>query len=114
MIVNEQTQRVNITKSKIFNIIASINLDEAVTISEHITDRVVHWVVKETSDVILVGSNISWVSVEALTHLENTRCITIFLPEILGYLRNCINTNTIEVKGFDDILNPVLKISPHI
>jgi hypothetical protein len=62
----------------------------------------------------LIGTNVGRISIEALSHLEHTRCGSILGPEASGYFRNGVNTNTIETVGANEILNPVLKVLTNV
>jgi hypothetical protein len=46
---------------------------------------------------ILVVTDVSWVAIEALSHLEDTSRLAKFSPEVLGYFWNSIDSNTVEV-----------------
>jgi hypothetical protein len=77
-------------------------------------DSVVHRVVEKSSEDILIGTNVSRISVEALSHLENTRCGSILGPEVSRYFRNSVDTNTVETIGADEILYPVFKVLTNV
>ena len=79
--------------------------------SEHILDGIIHRIVEYSIKRTLVGSNIGGVSVEALSHLENSGALSILAPEVFGYLRDSIDSNSIETVGIDQILYPVLKVA---
>jgi hypothetical protein len=82
--------------------------------SKDVLDCVVHRVVEKTSEVILVRANISRISVEAFTHLENPRTFSILLPEVLGYLWDCINPNSVKFEFRHDVLDPVFEVVSNI
>jgi len=110
MVINEDTKRMEILEVLAFSVVAVLNLVHGLTTAEHIQDSVVHWVVEHTSKVTLVGTNVSGITVEAFTHLEDSCGLTIFTPEILGNFRNSIDSDTIEVILINNTFNPVLEV----
>lgn len=114
VIINKKTEGIDIFEGQILNIVAVVDIYEAFTTSKYVTDRVVHGVVEKCCDVVLVWAYISWISVESLSHLENTRCLPVFSPEVFSDFRNGVNSDTIKVKSFYDIFYPILKVSAHI
>jgi len=77
-------------------------------------NSVVHRIIKKSSEDILIGTNVGRISVEALSHLEHTRCGSILGPEASGYFRNGVDTNTVKTVGADEILYPVLKVLTNV
>lgn len=63
---------------------------------------------------LLVRTNISRVTIEALSHLENARGLSILAPEILWNLWNRVDPDAIEAVGVDQLLDPVLEIASDI
>lgn len=114
VIVNKKTQNTLIIEVILLGVVAVCNLDHVLCISENIRDCVVHRVVEKGSDIVLVWTNIGWVTIEALSHLENTRCSTIFSPEIFTNFWNGINTNTIKLILGNESLNPVLEVASDV
>lgn len=59
---------------------------------------------------VLEWTDIGGVTIEALTHLENTRCLSVLTPELLGHFWDGIDSNTVELVLLDGIFNPVLEL----
>ena len=97
VIVNENSKGVNVFELWSFWVITWFNLVHSCTITENIGDSVVHGIIEETGDVILVGANVSRVAIENLAHLENTSRSTKLTPEILGNFRDSVDTDTVEI-----------------
>jgi hypothetical protein len=49
----------------------------------------------------LVGTHISWVSVEALPHLKNTGSCTKLAPKRFRNFRNCVNPDSVKAKSLN-------------
>ena len=101
MIVNEDTEGINVSE------LLSL-LDPSVGDTSHgslglpcVLDCVIHRIIEETSDVILIVTNVSWISIEALSHLEDACGLSEFAPEILGNLWDCVDSNTVKVVSFN-------------
>jgi hypothetical protein len=62
----------------------------------------------------LIGSNVSRVSIEILSHLEDSSSISIFFPEVFRNLRNSVDSNSFEAIGLNSFLNPILKVTSDI
>jgi hypothetical protein len=73
---------------------------------EDISDGIVHRIVEESFYVVLIVTNIGAISIEAFSHLEDTRSISVFFPEILGYFWDSINSDTIKLVGLYEVRNP--------
>lgn len=99
MVVNEQTKGVNIFEVLALCVIALLNIAHIHATAKHITDGVIHWVVKQCSDVVLVGADVSRVAVEGLTHLEDASRSSKFSPEVFWDLGDGIDTDAIEAVG---------------
>lgn len=61
-----------------FGVVSGLNVAHVLTISEDVVNSVVHRIIKEASNIVLVRTNIGRVTIEALAHLENARCCTEF------------------------------------
>lgn len=114
MVINKETKSIDILEVVTFSVVTVFDFGHALTRTENVTDSVVHWVVEQTSNVVLVWSNVSGITIEALTHLEDASRFAVLSPKIAFNLRNSVNTNTIEVVIFDQIFNPVFEVLPHI
>jgi len=59
---------------------------------------------------LLVWTNVSWISVEAFSHLEDSCCLSILSPEVLGYLWDGVDSDSIELKVLDQLVDPTLEL----
>lgn len=109
VVVNEQTKGVNILEIAALCVVALFDTTHILTITENIVDGVVHWVVENTRDVVLVGTDVGRVTVEGFAHLEDSSRCAKFRPEVLGDLGNSVDADTVEAVGAHEILNPVLE-----
>ena len=109
VVVNEQTKGVKILESAGFSVIAGLDATHVCPSAENIVDGVVHWVVENTRDVVLVGTDVGRVTVEGFAHLEDSSRCAKFRPEVLGDLGNSVDADTVEAVGAHEILNPVLE-----
>ena len=82
--------------------------------SKDITDGVVHWVVEQSSEGSLVGSYVCGITVEVLSHLENSGGLAILRPEVLADFRDRIDADAIEVVLVDNSLDPVLEVLSNV
>lgn len=110
MIVHEDTKSIYVFKVTLLFIKSVLDVVHSLT-TEDILNRVVHWIVEQCGQVILVWSNVGWVTVEALAHLEHASRLSVLAPEVLWNLRNGIDSNTIEAVSLYQILDPVLQLS---
>jgi hypothetical protein len=76
--------------------------------SKNIFNCEIHWIIKKSSDMILIITNIVWISIEDFTHLKDTRCLSIFTPKIFGYFRDRVNSNSIKSKSINLLFDPSL------
>lgn len=113
MVVNEDTKSVNVLEVLIVSLPSAGNGSHRLSVHPDVSNSIVHGIVEETGDIILVGTHIGIVPIEALSHLENASSLTELRPEVLGNLRNGIDTNTIEVVCLDEVFDPVLELSSH-
>lgn len=114
MVVYKNTECVNVFELRAFFVIPITNLVHALLATKYVLDCVVHGVVEKTSEILRVGANISGVSVEAFTHLENSSTFSILPPEVLGDLRNGIDSNSIKVKFRNDAFDPVFEVVSNV
>jgi hypothetical protein len=96
VVVDKQTESVEICEVRSFSIVALFDGTHPLLVAKDIVDGVVHWVVKECSDSSLILSNIAWITVEALTHLEDSSSLSKLSPEIFGHFWNCVDSNSIK------------------
>ena len=83
------------------------NITHVKTRTEDIFNGVVHWVIENTRDVILIRTDVSRISIEAFSHLENSRSCSKFTPKVFWNLWNGIDSNTVKTICSNQILNPV-------
>ena len=62
----------------------------------------------------MIGSDVGRVSIEILSHLEDSSSISIFFPEVFRNLRNSVNSNSFEAVSLNSFLNPVFKVASDI
>jgi len=110
MVINKDTECIDIMEVLVVSCPPIRNISHAFSVHPHISDGVVHGVVEECGKVVLVGADVCVIAVEALTHLEDTSGCTELLPEVLGNLRNCVDTDAVEVVSRDKVLDPVLEL----
>ena len=101
MVIDEKTQEAQVSKVFRFSVETSLNVAHELAASKNIVNCVVHWVVKKSSHVVLVGTYISWVSVEALSHLENSGGCTKLAPKRLRNFRNCVNPDSVKAESLN-------------
>jgi hypothetical protein len=114
VIVDEDTKSINIIEGAWFLIIFVSNLIHTLTPLPNISDSEIHGIVKYPLNMVLVRTNIVRITIEAFSHLEDTCWWSEFRPEVFGYFRECINSNTVKVVLLYKVLNPILQILPHI
>ncbi len=107
--VNEQTKGVNKFEITALCVVALLNTTHILTITEHIVDGVVHWVVEKASDVVLVGNDIGRVAVKNLTLLEDARRGAKFRPEVFLDFGDGVDADAIEAVGAYRGLDPDFK-----
>ena len=59
----------------------------------------------------MVAANVGWVTVEDLTHLEDTRGWTELSPEVLWHLWDGVDSDSIESEFGHKVLDPVLELA---
>jgi hypothetical protein len=113
VVVDENSESGEILEGTL-SVISVSNLVHALLSSENILDSVVHWVVEEASEVLLVWSNIVWISVEALSHLENARGLSVLRPELSFDFWDGIDSDSIKVVLLDQVVDPGLQVLSNI
>jgi len=114
VIVNEDTESINILEVLGLSVIPVADVIHRRVTAKHVTDRVVHGVVKHASDVVLIGSDVSRIAVEALAHLENAGRCSVFTPKVLGNLGDSVDTDAIKLVFRHDVLDPVLEVASDV
>ena len=114
VVVDEDTKGIDVTEVAVLLFVSVADAGHVLACAEDVADRVEHWVVEETGEVLLVGSNVCGVTVEALSHLEDAGGLTELTPELALDLRDGIDTDAIEAVLRHDALNPVLEVSTDV
>lgn len=114
MVVYEDAKSVNVFEVLSFFVPSVGDASHGLSVHEGILDGIVHWVVEHASKMVLVITNVGRVAIETLSHLEDSGCLAILGPEILGNFRNSVDSNTVEIILLDKILDPVLQVLTHI
>lgn len=109
MVVNKETKGVQIFEMAGLCVVTLFDTAHVFAIAKNTGNGVVHWVVEQASDIVLVGTDVGRVAVEDLTHLEDSSIGAKFSPEVLGDLGDSIDADTIEAVGACKVLNPVFK-----
>ncbi len=107
MIVNKYTKSINVFKVLLISIPSIWDVSHRSAIHENILNGIVHRIVKESGNIFLIVANISIISVEGFSHLENTSRLAVLSPEIFWDFRNSINTNTVKAILLDKVFDPV-------
>ena len=63
---------------------------------------------------VLIIANVARESIEALSHLEDTRSLSKLAPEVLRDLRDSVDSDTVKTVSLNKIFNPVLKLLSNI
>lgn len=114
VIVNEKTEGIDIGEVGFFCIVSLLDFTHVLTATEDVVDGVVHRVVEEPGDGALVGSDVSGVTIEALSHLEDAGGLTELIPEVFGNLGDGVDSETIEAVGLYQIFNPVFEFTSDV
>ena len=114
VVVDKDTESIDVLEVLRLLVVAVADVVHGFGATEDVTDGVVHWIVEESSQVVLIWSNIGGIAVEALSHLEYTSSLTILRPEVSRHLWDGINPDAIEAILLDDALDPVLEVATHI
>jgi len=71
MVVNKKTEQAQVFEVALLSSVSVLDVAHAFACAEYVSNSVVHGVVEKTSDVVLVRADVSGISIEAFTHLEN-------------------------------------------
>jgi len=113
MVINEVTQKGFIRPGGGGARVVALQVVHGVVLLEDPTKSVEEGVVQDTADGSLVASSIRHVGVKDFTDSVDTRGLGEFSPEVLGNIRNSINSEAINVIGIDDVSNPGKKGASH-
>ena len=114
MVINEDSKCVNIVELAILLVIPVGNALHALATSPGVLDCVVHGVVKNSTQMVLVGSYIGWVSIEAFSHLEYASSLSVLSPEVLWNFRNSVDSDSVKVVSLDEVLNPAFEVRSYV
>ncbi len=114
VIVDEEAKGIEIFEVGSLGVVALLDVAHVLTISKDVVDGVVHRVVEESRDVVLVGTHVCGVTVEALAHLEDACSLPKLSPEVFGHLGNGIDADAVETIGVNQILDPVLEFATDV
>jgi hypothetical protein len=114
VIVNEKTEGINVCEVGFLSIVSVLDGAHVLLVTKDVVDGIVHRVVEEPSDAALVLSDVSGITVEALSHLEDAGGLTKFIPEILRNFGDGIDSQTIEAVGLNHEINPVLELTSYV
>jgi len=109
VVINEEAERINVVEVRPFLIIPLHELVHVVSTTEDVANGVVHRIVEESGDVILIGTDVGWISVEALSHLEDSGGRSILSPERSFNFGNSVDTDSVKVVLLDDVMYPVFE-----
>jgi len=112
VVVNENTESIHVLKVALLFVKSILDVVHRLA-TEDVLDREVHWVVEKSGQGILVWSNVVWITVEVLAHLEHARSLSILGPEVHWNLWNRVDSNTIETVCIHQILDPILQVFSH-
>jgi len=114
VIVNKEAESVEVFEVGLLRVVSLLDFAHVLLATEHITDGVVHRVVEKTSDSSLVGSNVSGITVEALSHLEDASSITKLRPKVFGNLGDGVDPYAIKAVSVNHVLDPGLELTSDV
>ncbi len=108
MVINENSQSINVRKGSSFIQEGRTNVVHRLLVVEDTLESEIKWVIHGCIKSIMgILGDISNVTIEDFSNLIDTCILSIFFPEWLFNMRYSINTNTVEVKLLNSILDPV-------
>ncbi len=110
VVVNKDTEGVNISKVLVVSCPSVSDVSHALSVHPDVSDGEIHGIVEKSGDVVLVGADVSIISIEVLAHLEDASRLAELFPEVLGDLRDSVDADAIEVVSLHKILDPVLQL----
>jgi hypothetical protein len=111
VVIDEDTKGRDVLEVALLLVVAVLDLAHVLSSAEDVGDGVVHGVVEKSGEVLLVGTDVGGIAVEALAHLEDTGGFTELRPEVLGHLGDGVNAEAVEAVGVDEVLDPVLELA---
>lgn len=110
MVIYEDTEDINVLEISWLFLPSVTDDSHALTVSESVSNGVVHGIVEEGGDVVLIIADIPGEAVKALPHLEDSGGLSEFSPEVLGNLWDSVNTDTIQIIVWDEFLDPIQEL----
>ena len=110
MVVNKDAKGVNVSKVLVVSCPSISDVSHALSVRPDVSDGVIHGIVEKSGDVVLVGAHVSIISIEVFAHLEDASRLGELFPEVLGDLRDGVDSDAVEVVGLHKILDPVLQL----
>ena len=114
VVVHEEAEGVDVSELGGLFVPSIGNTSHGLAVHEGVLDGEVHGVVEEACQVVLVVAYVGRVAVEDLAHLEDASCLTELRPEILGHLRDGVDSDAVEGVLVNKILDPALQVGTHV
>ena len=108
VIVYENSESINVFEFALFFSKSIFDVLHWLTWSENIFDCEVHGIIEKSGHMVLVVTNIVWVTIKNFTHLKNASSLSIFTPKIFWNFWNCVNSDSIKSKSVNLLFNPSL------
>ncbi len=99
VVVNKDTEGVDVSKVLVISCPSVSDVSHALSVHPDVSDGVIHGIVEKSGDIVLVGANVSIISIEVLAHLEDTSGLAELFPEVLWHLRDGVDADAVEVVG---------------
>jgi len=96
VVIYKNTKGINILEFAILFSKSILKVVHGLSRSKNILNREIHWIVKYCGEMVLIWTDIIWITVKDLSHLENTSCFSILTPEVWVNLWNSVNSNTVK------------------
>jgi hypothetical protein len=96
MVVNKETQSIDIFEFGGFSAKCFSDLVHGLTAAKDIFDCEEHWVVEHALYNFLVWCNVIDVAIKALSHLKDSSRLCILCPKVLGYFWNRVDSDSVE------------------
>jgi len=114
MVVDKDSKSVDVLELAVFLLVPVFDVCHALAALPHVFDSVIHGVVEHTRQVVLVGAYITRITVETFSHLEDSCRATVLSPEILGDLRDSVDSDSIEIVSRHGLLDPVFQVASNV
>ena len=114
MVVHKGAQNIDIGEIRLVELLVRLSqLVHGLLTAINIPDREEHWVVEQSCHVVLIIGDKANISIETLSHLEDSAGISILFPEGLGDVWDGVDADTIEVEFRDGRFDPLLQVVAH-